>query len=108
VRGRLWVVVPLLLAACSNVQVGRDFDLAAFEARVQSGVTTREEVRAWLGAPSGIGSATEVSGERFEEWTYYSGAGQLPDMSDAKLKMLQIKFDQGGVVRAYSWSEGRK
>jgi hypothetical protein len=29
-------------------------------------------------------------------------------MADAHLKVLQIKFDQRGVVRAYNWSGERK
>ncbi len=104
------VIVPvlLLLSACSTVQLGREFDLSIFQAKVQRGVTTRSEVRAWLGAPAGVGAAVEVSGDRYEEWTYYSGAGELPDMKDARMKMLQIKFDQGGIVRAYSWTSDKK
>jgi len=105
---KLVVPVLLLLSACSTVQVGRNFDLSAFQARVQRGVTTRDEVRAWLGAPTGVGTAVEVSGDHYEEWTYYSGAGELPDMKDAQMKMLQIKFDQSGIVRAYSWTSDKK
>jgi len=105
---KLVVPVLLLLSACSTVQVGRNFDLSAFQARVQRGVTTRDEVRVWLGAPTGVGTAVEVSGDRYEEWTYYSGAGELPDMKDAQVKMLQIKFDQSGIVRAYSWTSDKK
>ncbi|SPE26100.1 conserved exported hypothetical protein [Burkholderiales bacterium] len=96
--------VLLLLSACSTVQVGRNFDLAAFEARVQRGVSTRNDVRGWLGAPTGIGVSLETNGDRFEQWTYYAGEGDLPNLSDAHLKLLQIKFDQQGVVRAYNWS----
>lgn len=105
---RLVVPVVLLLSACATVQVGREFDLSAFQARVQRGVTTRDEVRTWLGAPTGVGTAVETSGDRYEEWTYYRGAGELPDMKDAQMKMLQIKFDQGGIVRAYSWTSDRR
>jgi len=102
-------VVPLLmlLSACATVQVGRDFDLAAFEAKVQRGTTTQQDVRAWLGAPTGVGTAVETTGDRYEEWTYYSGSGDLPDMKGAHLKVLQIKFDQQGLVRAYNWSGGK-
>lgn len=105
---KLILPLLLLLSACSTVQLGRDFDLSTFQTRVQRGVTTRDEVRAWLGAPKGVGTDVEVSGDRYEEWTYYSGAGELPDMKDAQMKMLQIKFDQGGIVRAYSWTSDKR
>lgn len=94
----------LLLAACSTVQVGRDFDMRAFETKVERGVTTQSQIRAWLGAPTGTGVNVETNGERLDEWTYYSASGKLPDMSGAKVKTLQIKFDKQGVVRGYNWS----
>ena len=94
----------LMISACSSVQIGRDFDLAAFESRVQRGVSSQADVRAWLGAPTAVGIAVESSGERYEEWAYYHGAGRLPDMGDARVKILQIKFDQRGLVHAYNWS----
>jgi hypothetical protein len=53
------------------------------------------------------GVAVETSGDRYEEWTYYQGEGHLPSLADARLKMLQIKFDQQGLVRAYRWSGDR-
>lgn len=105
---KLILPLLLLLSACSTVQLGRDFDLSTFQTRVQRGVTTRDEVRTWLGSPKGVGTAVEVSGDRYEEWTYYSGAGELPDMKGAQMKMLQIKFDQGGIVRAYSWTSDKR
>jgi len=97
-------VALLLVSACATVEVGRDFDLAAFEAKVQRGATTQSEVRSWLGAPAGVGASIEVTGERFEQWTYYRGEGRFPDMSGARFKMLQVKFDQRGVVRSYNFS----
>jgi hypothetical protein len=105
---KLVTPIPLLLCACSTVQLGRDFDLSAFDAKVQRGVTTQADVRAWLGAPTSTGVSVEASGDRFSERTYYDGSGHLPDMSDARLKVLQIRFDQQGVVRAYNWSGDQK
>ena len=97
-----------MLGACSTVQVGRNFDLGVFASKVQRGVTTQAQVRGWLGTPTGVGEAVETSGERFDEWSYYYGEGQLPNMPDARLKILQIKFDQAGIVRGYNWSgEGK-
>jgi len=97
-------LLAAVLVACSTVQVGRNFELSAFESKVQRGVTTQAQVRGWLGAPRGTGFVVDTDGERYEEWTYYYGEGQLPDMTDARLKILQIKFDRQGVVRGYNWS----
>jgi hypothetical protein len=99
-------ILPLLLSlsACATVEVGRDFDMKAFDARVQRGVTTQAEVRAWLGAPAGIGAAVESTGDRYQQWTYYYGEGRWPALKGAGFKMLQVKFDERGVVRAYNWS----
>lgn len=93
-----------LLIGCSTVNIGRDFDLQTFATRVEHGKTTQAQVRGWLGAPVSSGVIVDTSGERFEEWTYYFGGGRLPNMPDAHLKLLQIKFDRAGVVRGYNWS----
>lgn len=103
-RAALISIIALLLAACSTVYVGQNFDLPAFETKIERGITTQSQVRAWLGAPTGTGINVDTSGERFDEWTYYYGSGRLPDMAGAKVKILQIKFDKQGVVRGYNWS----
>jgi hypothetical protein len=103
-----WTPLVFVLSACSTVHFGQDFDLLTFESRVQRGVTTKTDVTAWLGPPSSTGQSVETSGERYEEWTYYQGEGRLPSMADARLKILQIKFDQEGVVRGYNWSGERR
>jgi outer membrane protein assembly factor BamE (lipoprotein component of BamABCDE complex) len=100
VAGILW----LLLAGCSTVQFGHDFDPRQFDAKVERGVTSREVVRTWLGAPAASGVAVDAHGERLEEWTYYYGHGTLPSMQDTQLKILQIKFDPQGRVYSYSWT----
>jgi len=101
--------LSLLLAACATVvQVGRDFDPGAFEAKAQRGVTTQAEVRSWLGAPNGAGISVESNGDRFEKWTYYYGEGQLPGLAGATIKILEIKFDAQHIVRAYQWSGAAK
>ncbi|HTT11534.1 MAG TPA: hypothetical protein VMG60_11640 [Burkholderiaceae bacterium] len=105
--GKSFIILSFLLAACSTVQLGRDFDPAAFDARVQRGVTTQTEVRDWLGAPSSVGVSVESDGERFEKWTYYYGVGELPSMTNARIKILEIRFDPQYVVRAYTWSSGQ-
>jgi hypothetical protein len=46
-------VLAILLAACTTwFHVGNDFDLNAFTSHVNRGVTTKDQVRAWLGAPT--------------------------------------------------------
>ncbi len=97
-------LIVFLLAACGTVQVGRNFDMRAFETKIERGVSTQSQIRAWLGAPTGTGINVDTGGERFDEWTYYFALGKLSDMSGANVKMLQIKFDKQGIVRGYNWS----
>ena len=101
------VIVSLLLftlAACGTVQAGHDFDLKVFETNVERGVSTQLQVRAWLGMPTGSGVNVDASSEKLDEWTYYFASGKLNDLSGAKIKMLQIRFDKQGIVRSYNWS----
>lgn len=98
----------LLLSACHTLQLGKDFDVHAFESRIERGVTTQNQVRGWLGAPTSSGVGVGTDGERFDEWTYYFAAGKLSDMSNANVKMLQVKFDKQGIVRGYNWSASGK
>ena len=102
--GKAGLVALALLCGCASVELGRDFDPSVFDTKVVRGTSTREEVRAWLGAPVGAGAAVESDGERLEQWTYYRAEGRLPGMKDARLKMLQIKFDRAGTVRSYTWT----
>ncbi len=105
VHCRLACVGAVLLAACSStVQVGRDFDIGAFETKVERAATTQAQVQAWLGAPTNTGVAMDAHGERNVAWTYYFGQGNLPAMTDAKFKMLEVRFDAQGKVLSYSWS----
>lgn len=101
-------LIVFSLAACGTVQVGQNFDLRAFETRIERGVSTQSQVRSWLGAPTGTGVNVDTAGEHFDEWTYYFALGKLPDMSGANVKMLQIKFDKQGIVRGYNWSTSNK
>ena len=84
-----------LLVACGSVRIGRDFDIGAFEDNVQREVTTRTQVRTWLGALNNTGIER---GECNEEWTYYFAEGRLPGLADAKLKILQVRFGPHGTV----------
>jgi hypothetical protein len=91
-----------LLPACASVEVGKPFDPGLFCAKAQRGVTTQADVSAWLGEAPGIGFAIEPSGETYYEWTYYHAEGHLPRMADARLVVLQVKFDTQGVMRGYT------
>ncbi|MBI5659586.1 MAG: outer membrane protein assembly factor BamE [Nitrosomonadales bacterium] len=97
-------IITLSLAACATVQAGRDFDALSFEAKVERGITTQEQVRGWFGTPSNTGVSVDTGGDRFDEWTYYFASGRLSDTSVMRMKMLQIKFDKQGLVRGYNWS----
>jgi outer membrane protein assembly factor BamE (lipoprotein component of BamABCDE complex) len=100
----------LLLSACGTVGVkmGRDFDVDAFAARVEQGVTKQTDIHAWLGEPSSVGASLASDGERLDEWVYYFAEGELSDMSMTRVKILQIKFDKQGSVRSYDWSASKQ
>ena len=102
------LLTVLLLSACAAVKVGRDFDVAVFADKVEQGITTQSTVRGWLGEPTSTGVSLATNSERFDEWSYYFAEGELSDMSTARLKILQIKFDKQGRVRGYNWSASRK
>ncbi len=98
----------VMLGACASVKVGRDFDVGVFAAKIEQGATTQTQVRSWLGEPGSVGISLATDGERYDEWDYYYAEGELPDMSKAKVKILQIRFDQRGKVRSYNWSASRQ
>lgn len=98
----------VFLGACASVKVGRDFDVGVFAAKLEQGVTTQTQVRSWLGEPTSVGVSLAADGERFDEWDYYYAEGEMSDMSTAKVKILQVKFDRQGKVRSYNWSASRQ
>jgi outer membrane protein assembly factor BamE (lipoprotein component of BamABCDE complex) len=108
-RSRIFFALFALLgvSACTTVQFGRDFDPKQFEARVERGITTRDQVRQWMGAPVSRGAGQNDQGQRYEEWSYYYGHGSIANMQDANLKILQVRFDLQGRVTSYSWTGER-
>ncbi|NIR29402.1 MAG: outer membrane protein assembly factor BamE [Gammaproteobacteria bacterium] len=102
--GLVVAAVALGATACGTVQIGHEFELAAFTSRVERSATTQDQVREWLGRPSATGVAVEADGRRYDEWTYYYGEGRVPRTGDAKFKILRIRFDRQGLVRSYNWS----
>ena len=104
IRPAIVSLLLLIITACGTVQAGHDFDLKIFETHVERGVSTQLQIRAWLGTPTGSGVNVDASGEKLDEWTYYFASGKINDLSGAKIKMLQIRFDQQGIVRGYNWS----
>ncbi len=55
-----------------------------------------------------MGVSLESDGEHYDEWAYYFAEGDFPDMSGAKVKILQIKFDKQGKVRSFNWTTSRQ
>ena len=94
----------LFLAGCSTFQVGRDFDVQAFENMAEVGKTKKTQVRTKLGAPKSSGVTINRDGERLVEWVYFFATGKITGMDDVRLKILQIRFDQKGVMRSFNWS----
>lgn len=103
---KAWIAggAGLLLVGCTTVQFGRDFEIARFDSEVRIGTTDQSGVRALLGAPVSTGISM-AGGERLVEWTYYYGDGKLSKLSEAKFKLLQIRFDSAGKVESFNWSE---
>ena len=66
------------------------------------------DVQRWLGAPSSRGVSVETDGTRYTQWSYYYGTGELSGPSNARVKLLQVKFDRAGVVQAYNWTGDSK
>lgn len=106
-RISIFLFSAFLLSACASVKIGRDFDVGVFAAKIEQGNTTQNMVRSWLGEPTSIGVSLATDGERFDEWAYYFAEGEMADMSTAKVKILQIKFDKQGKVRGYNWSASK-
>lgn len=98
------LVAGFLLVGCTTVQIGRDFEIARFDSEVRIGLTDQAGVRSLLGAPVSTGITIE-GGERLVEWTYYYGDGKLSNLSAAGFKLLQVRFDAAGKVKAFNWSE---
>lgn len=104
----LLMVLSTVLAGCAAVQLGRDFDLQVFQSQVERGKTTQAQVDRWLGPPKSTGVVVDTDGNKYDEWTYFYGEGRLHNMKQARLKILQIKFDQQGIVRGYNYSSEAK
>lgn len=100
----LAMLATLLIAGCSTIQIGRDFDVTAFEANAVIGKTTKAQVIQILGSPASKGIKREKDGERFDEWVYFSGSGKMPAMKDTRIKILQMHFDKNDVLQSYNWS----
>lgn len=102
------LVMFMLVAGCTTLKIGRDFDVQAFEKIAKVGETSKTLVRSALGAPKNTGFSLSRDGERMVEWVYLYGTGKMTGMENAQLKILQIRFDQGGIVRSYNWTSSGK
>jgi len=103
----VFLFLTLLLTGCSSIQVGREFDVQLFDSMVKTKETTKAQIVSWLGAPKSTGVSLDKDGEKSEEWMYFHGTGALSKMENAKLKILQIRFNTNGVVNSYNWSNSK-
>jgi len=101
------LLITLQLSGCSSVQVGRDFDVQIFNSSVKANVTTKNQVKSWLGEPGSTGISLDKDGEFSTEWMYFYGAGSLSNMTNAKIKILQIRFNKNGIINSYNWSDSK-
>ena len=111
---KYWVIqlvslfMVLLLTGCGSIQIGRDFNVKAFENMAKVGETTKTQVRKVLGAPKSIGVSINRDGERLVEWVYFYATGKVSAIEGAGLKILQVRFDKSGKLRSYNWSNSDK
>jgi hypothetical protein len=98
------LVTPVVVAGCSTVKVGREFNYQSFASKVKPGTTDIAQVTAILGPPMGKGLVAEADGSLYDQWTYYYGNGDLANADKSRFKLLQIRFDQGGKMASYNWS----
>ena len=102
------LLIVMLLAGCGSIQLGRDFNTQDFESIAKVGETTKTQVLNKLGNPKNTGVSLNRNGERLLEWVYFYASGKLTETDDAKLKILQIRFDQNGIIRNYNWSDSNQ
>ncbi len=98
------LAAPVLMAGCTSMQTGREFNYAKFSQETRPGTTDMAQVRAVLGPPMGKGLVVEADGSMYEQWTYYYGTGNLTSPEKSRFKLLQIRFNQAGTVASYNWS----
>lgn len=101
----VWALAaPVLLAGCSSMQVGREFNYGKFSQDIRPGTSDMAQVEAVLGPPMGKGLVAEADGSLYDQWTYYYGSGSPTSPEKSRFKLLQIRFNQAGKVASYNWS----
>jgi hypothetical protein len=95
----------MTLTACSAVRVGEDFDVQLFEKHVQQNVSTKGDIKKWLGNPGSTGVVMNSDGSRQEKWVYFYGTGSVGGKTAATIKLLEVQFDESGKVTSYNWSQ---
>jgi len=88
------LTVVLLLTGC--VSVGREFQTPTQE-MIKNGITTKVELIQRFGSPSQVGIE---NGDQTWTWVYVRAGGLGQPLS----KELHVKFDDRGVVKAYSYT----
>jgi hypothetical protein len=88
------LILALFLAAC--FPVGRDFGTFPVQ-KLQTNVTTKEQVYADFGEPVERGSDSG-----YESWTYYYYLYSV--LGPQRQKRLHVIFNRDGTVKDYSFS----
>lgn len=94
--------VLMTLIGCTTIQIGKNFKLQSFTSNAELGKTNKQQVIKWLGKPMSTGVALKADGQRLDEWSYFYGTGNLPNMENAKIKTLQIRFNNKDVLHSYN------
>jgi len=103
----VFLFLMLQLAGCSSFHVGHDFNILLFNSSVKVNSTTKAQVKKWLGEPNSTGISLDKDGEISNEWMYFYGTGAFSNMQNAKLKILQIRFNKNGIINSYNWSNSK-
>jgi len=90
----LLAILILFSSGCATV--GKDFSVTEIY-EIKIGKTTQEEIRAMFGSPWRVGIE---NGDR--TWTY--GNYKYSLFSANKAKDLVIRFDDGNIVKSYTFS----
>ena len=96
----------MTLIGCTTIQIGQNFKLHTFINNAEPDKIYKNQVIKWLGKPMSTGIALEADGQRLSEWSYFYGTGKLPKMEKAKIKTLQIRFNDKGVLHSYNSTSG--
>ncbi|MEO8630895.1 MAG: hypothetical protein ABI612_22780, partial [Betaproteobacteria bacterium] len=61
------LAASILMAGCSTIQVGREFNYESFSSQVKPGTTDLNQVQKILGPPIGKGLVAEADGSLYDQ-----------------------------------------